>query len=566
MLHRVSLVRRRRPTRVAGPGDARLPLHSSPIPCLDLGSVMRAMQPKARIRLRELLLLLATPGFRSCPPSSFAPADAQRLVTDGVATVVTADILRERPTTGGCVPFCVVEEKPEGARRRFILWPKSQNRAVYDKGFRSEVPLEHVSAYLGAATATCGATCDLKVGFFQVGLDENVRANFRFVDSDGTMYEMTRLPMGHCVSVDVMQLITETIVGAHRTAAPQQQCPLDSSVWVDGGLLVGVEAAVIEAANWVSRSAARFGATFKAPLVPASTAEFIGVNFDFAAHTVRVAKKTLGKLPQRIPDKLPAGDLEQLVGRLIFAAAVSGTPLGSYFFALKTTRRVFNHLNRGKLETSSVVSLDRTSRHQLQQLLERCTATRKIANDHATGAWRLYSDASVDGWGAVLLAPNGQVFSCGGKWAAIKSSKEIAQLEATAVIRALASFQDKLRGAARLQLVVDNTSVQHGVKRGNARAPDLAPLVANIVDVVSTLGCPTTVAYVKSQDNPADIPSRTFGPLPKTIITDMARTAPIAEEFRLRCSWGTGEKGILARGERAGKAGIHSLSSVCLLK
>ena len=554
MLHRVSLIRRRRPTRVAGPEDAKLPLHSQRISCLDIGKVMRAMQPKARLRLQHLMTLLETPGTSSwCPPSTLAPSDAQQLVTDGMATVVTKEMRRVRRTTGGCIPFCVVEEKPEGSRRRFILWPKEQNRAVYAKGFRSEVPLEHVSAYLGAATATCGVTCDLRVGFFQVGLPEAMRANFRFVDNSGTMYEMTRLPMGHCVSVDIMQLITETILGTHSTAAPQHQCPLDSAVWVDGGMLVGDATAVKVAAEWVTRSAERFGATFKkVPLVPAQAAEFIGVNFDFAAHTVRVAPKTLGKLPPKIPAKLTAGDLEQLVGRLIFAAAVSGTPLGHFYFALKTTRRVFNHLNRGKLTTSTVVTLDSTTRWLLHDLLHKCTATRTIGTHKAaaTGDWRLFSDASVDGWGAVLLAPNGQVFSSGGKWAAKKSSKEIAQLEATAVIRALASFEEKLRGATRLQLVVDNTSVQHGVKRGNARAEDLAPLVADIVAAVATLGCPATVAYVKSLDNPADLPSRATGTHQK--IADMARKAPIAEEFRLRCSWGTSEKGVLASGERAG--------------
>jgi hypothetical protein len=493
------------------------------------------MLPMARNRLRELINLLATPGMRSCPPSSFAPADAQQLVADGVATVVTPDILARRPTTGGCIPFCVVEEKPEGARRRFILWPKSQNRAVYDKGFRSDVPLEHVSNYLGAAAAACGATCDLKVGFFQVELEQRLRANFRFVDSDGVMYEMTRLPMGHCVSVDVMQLITETIVGAHNTA--RVPCALKPAVWVDGALIAGSATAVQEASAAIASRAGTFGATFKAPPAIATTLDFIGVEFNFRGHTVRVAQKTFGKLPKVIPSSLSAGDLEQLVGRLFFSAAVSGTPLGDFYFAIKETRRLFNKLNRGELWPESAVTLSASARRQLQSLLQKSTATRKINAQSMTGGdWRLFSDASTHGWGGVLLAPSGQIFSTGAKWPKVHDSTEIAQLEATALLRAIAAFEDLLRGASRLHLVVDNTSVLHGVKRGTARAENLAGVVARVNHAVAALGCPATISYVKSAENPADIPSRADGPLPHAAIASIARKAHVAEEFRLRCA------------------------------
>ncbi|KAF8289605.1 target of rapamycin (TOR) kinase 1, putative [Trypanosoma cruzi] len=86
------------------------------------------------------------------------------------------------------------------------------------------------------------ASClDLKASFFQVSLPRETRHLFRCRVEDGTLVELTRLPMGYKASPEILQIITSTIAGVttvvHRLwAAP----PLVRIVvWIDDTRIAG---------------------------------------------------------------------------------------------------------------------------------------------------------------------------------------------------------------------------------------------------------------------------------------------------------------------------------------
>ncbi|RNF03466.1 putative rab1 small GTP-binding protein, partial [Trypanosoma cruzi] len=66
-------------------------------------------------------------------------------------------------TSGGWIkPFSVVEEKTTGSRRRWIAWPRDENR---DDPYEAHAPLLHISHYLPPVMAEAASCVELKASF-----------------------------------------------------------------------------------------------------------------------------------------------------------------------------------------------------------------------------------------------------------------------------------------------------------------------------------------------------------------------------------------------------------------
>ena len=483
-----------------------MPLHSKRVAKIDLEKVLLRMTPEAAARLRDLLRIVATPGSKDPPPASHVTAaDAAKLVADGNAAKV-ADF---SDTTGWCTPFTVIEEKPAGARRRLILWPREQNVAAYAAGFQPDVDLDHVSEYLDAVRFEYGGTRDLEVGFWQVPITTTARRALRFRDMDGNVYEPTRLPMGHCAAVDVMQLITRVIANDPIVCTPQFAMLFGNPhVWVDGIRFAGTKKHVLRHLEAADRTAQEVGATWKEVTEPEQRYDFIGVAWDHRLHTVITADKTLGKIA--VSDKTTAQDLEQLVGRLIFAAGVSRAPLAQFYFALKWARRISNKLNRGLFTPEAAITLPPAVALQLKQwtaaIRRPLTITQRTASKSPV---TLFTDASDAGWGAVLVNDETAEFaSAGAMWSKEDAATDISVRELRAVALAIDVFRAKLSTASRLHLKIDNTSVLSAVRRGVPRADGLAHLTATTAKQLAAMDLPISASYVSSGRNAADEPSR----------------------------------------------------------
>ncbi|RNC36165.1 putative retrotransposon hot spot (RHS) protein [Trypanosoma cruzi] len=81
------------------------------------------------------------------------------------------------------------------------------------------------------------ASClDLKASFFQVLLPRENRHLFRCRVEDGTLVELTRLPMGHKASPEILQIvITSAIAGVTTVVRSLWAAPpsVRVGVWID---------------------------------------------------------------------------------------------------------------------------------------------------------------------------------------------------------------------------------------------------------------------------------------------------------------------------------------------
>ena len=118
------------------------------------------------------------------------------------------------PGLSETVPFTVLETRASGPRQRFILWTREQNEYVDSQRYKAHVPgLQHVSNFLPSVLDECGSGRDYKTGFYQIPVPVEARQLFRFEDSSGKWWELTRLPMGHCCSVELMQTLGAAAAG-----------------------------------------------------------------------------------------------------------------------------------------------------------------------------------------------------------------------------------------------------------------------------------------------------------------------------------------------------------------
>jgi hypothetical protein len=388
---------------------------------IHIGKVEKWLNDKSRQRFRELWQLLVNPPM--APSSDMPHSDFASRHTELLAA---CDICEPADTTtasrGAGIPFMVVEDKLDDnhkkiQRLRFIFWTKRHTEALLPL-YECDVPLAHVSRYVDAAREQSGATADLASGFFQVELPPEARAWYRFNDATGKLWQLKRMPMGIRIAVEIMQIVSEAIVGSQRVCHDGAAIKgILADAWVDDIRVAGDTERVERAVRLINDRATECGATFKAPLHASSAYDFIGVHFDHDKHNVSVAEKTRAKLPLKIAESLTAGEIERLVSRLIWCAGVVRIPLATHYFVIKWAARVCNKLNRGLKDVDDVVQLPPSVRTGLirwkaESLQQRVLKRQERAQRHAT----LFTDASLRGCGAVFIDENDQVFVAGRAW------------------------------------------------------------------------------------------------------------------------------------------------------
>jgi hypothetical protein len=121
----------------------------------------------------------------------------------------------------------------------------------------------------------------------------------------------------------------------------------------------------------------------------------------------------------------------------------------------------------------------------------------------AEHAWLLVSDASEWGWGAYLFRPDGTCSCTGAEWVRADQvgTPIIAELEAKAAKNALVFF--RVPQDQPIHLVVDNTTVLHGLQRGRSGHFWLNSVIEGLAQYKIL-----TVTYVRSEQNIADKHSR----------------------------------------------------------
>ncbi len=544
-------------------------LHSTPVGTLNLSRVKSIMSDSQKQKLENIehtafrKTLDTLDAQAAADPhyfnkikqqrSDFLPKFAEKLVEDKLCTPLPRDKLQT--VRGKNNAFVVLEEKPTGHRLRFILWTKDANEVLND--YEAKVDLKHSSFYIDAVSEEAAVVGDMKISFFQYEIPEKYRCMFAFCDSDGNWYTLNRLPMGFRPSVEIIQLICETLSLQSTAVVPSikisstnnnndgdnnnnnntltETVQLTSNrtshrTWVDGFQVTGRKEECEAVFHKIKKISNYVGVTWKDDGVELlHEYDFIGIHFNHNLHQVSVADKTLTKLPQKVSTTQPyfTTELEAMISRLYFCAGVLRLIPADYYFVIKQINRYVSRLNKTgatdeqhTLPGSVVSSLNEWIKQSRTKLtLPPDNQYNSIPNNKNKMKQKkkfdvLFIDASLWGWGAFFVGADGVIAIAGGAWTRKfdqdeLTSDKIAELEGIALNNGLKTFEERLNVRKNVDIRIDNTSLMYGTRKGKSKtSPALNQQIKIAVHFLKERNFCFTVAYVHTAENWADHPSR----------------------------------------------------------
>lgn len=513
-----------------------IPLYINQVEPMNTDKIKSMLKQQYRHRLDHLNNLLTRPddknifGANALSPSeeversfSCTPSLAEQIISKNVAEKV--DLKIHGKTKGSGRVFFVKEIKvsEDGVlkpRLRFIFWPKRMNEWLNRIGYDCEALLHHISKYLENITDERGATADAASGFYQYTIPQHARCWFRFMDSEGNLYQMCRLPMGLAVSVEIMQLMMEVLIGNPQYVLEKFSITnVKSNAFVDDIRISGSAAEVTKTCDIINNRAVELNITLKTPLSPLSRYTYLGAFFNHDDHSISMGEKLRQRIPTVIDSPTIIGkDFHSLIGRLIHVTAMLHLPLISFMLLIKWAARKFNQFNKDPKLAEAVLTLPPFAVDKLNSWCRVAHSTRFFFNNNNNNNNNkrliIYVDASKTGWGATVITPELQIFHTGGKWSEQQQQLHINLLEATAFRNSVISFADLIINIRDVDFRIDNTSVECSVHRGAARKEEMIKIIQHPIEFLVAFDVKTTSSYVKSKDNLADPISRQSVSLP----------------------------------------------------
>ena len=466
------------------------------------------------------------PGTSSEPHLRLTKEHAAQMVADGNAGQKPKG---EKKQVQWVEAFTTVEEKEEALRQRIIMWTKVHNSRVKEKyGYVPDVPLGHVSEYLEAALEEMGGTRDLLIGFFQIEIPMNARHRFQFLDDEGNVYQLWRLPMGHRCSPEICQILLSVLAGLPEYCSPQHVRPGKAKIkiWVDNVHAAGTVADVKMFFEWFDRQAAASGATLNAKDSKMGDAyTFIGVAYDHKAHTVASKPKTVKKILAAPPiPQMTIADAQSIFGRLTHVSAILDVDVGAHWWFTKILRRRLSQLNRGLARPDDPCLLPPSAQSDLaawiKLVVENKPRQMTRALRPAPPSFTLYTDSSLSGCGAVLVCRRTQqIWVAGAKWRVTPDN--INPGEVRAITYGLHVFRHHFPRGTHIDIRCDNTSAIAGAHKGSSKVLAMHVEIRRLVAELKLLGVTVDIAYVSSLLNWADGPSR--GDMSVTTIAETMR-------------------------------------------
>lgn len=458
-------------------------------------------------------------------------ADAMAQVAAGNMRVVAAAEVKVRPTLGWVESFTVKEPKLIDRqlryRRRDIEWPAATNKALHDAGYRYSALAEQcsvdVSNALGGVFAQSATTRDMTAGFYQVPLSQSQSQFLRLLDDEGTIYEMLRLPMGHCVAPEILTLIAATIAGHPSVARDAIPYPVAIDIIVDNIRYTGPLDEVRKAGEYCDARANFVSMSFNAEdTVDAATEySFGGVQYDHVAQMTSLATKTHFKVVNERDMFASFEAFERTTSRLMFCAAVLNIHLVDYYEALHGARKVFSAFNAGVIGLHDPVHLHPIARAQWQKLVglaRRNEPTRPERAHTGLPNYAVFTDASSTGYGVIICdMDHNTVHAFGARWDAEEESLTISALEMRAVAKALQ--QHAFRPQSFVVMVIDNRAALAAIAHHRARSQAVNSEFLQVHEIAKALDLSYTVRYIASASNPADALSRGT-PLSETLLNE----------------------------------------------
>ena len=405
---------------------------------------------------------------------------------------------KEQIVTTGSL-FSVVEE--EKKRRRPISWPKALNKAVEDKIPQVELqdPIEHARIDKNV----WAATFDIKASFFQVELPPRTREFFGLMTNCGC-HRFKRLPMGFNASPFVMNEIT-------KLCAATGVSKVRTDVYIDNVRFTSAsKEKVILASKIFKERCDEFGITLNEEPgnTPHMNGDFLGLNFNYATGEVKLAQKTLNKIRKAtINTTATKREYLALFGLTLFCTRALRIQPARYFNQMKFIRKRCAGEDLDE-EIPIWPSCVRGWESWLNELQKNKPTRHEAGNAEAPDA-TLFTDASVIGWGAVLVKGH-DVHTVAGRWPSPIDCSEISTYEAEAVAIATDSLAHLLRDCKTIIIRTDNNPTLFTLKKGCAKEFELNEAIKRCAESFLR-AAPRAAIYVKhvpTAHNPADPLSR----------------------------------------------------------
>jgi hypothetical protein len=498
---------------VSHPSSSALPLYVPPVDEIDMQRFKNLCDgSKLKERLGFLLPYLDPtwyaslaqsfpPGRGPQGPSFMSDEDLTVLIRSGHFVRIPRKEARLLATV-----FSVLEERK--GRRRFILWPRFLNQVLPRYGGKSLIG--DVANLFAVAPGSHIRSFDLQASFFQIPLPVAMRKYLAF-QVGRRFFAAAKMPMGIFFAPEIMHTVVAILVESCIPA--EQASEVHCNFFIDNIRFHGTNVDHVNAAAEAFLARCRF---IKATVREEPPDVFLGATVDPSTGKVGCTPSSLEKLAaagQKVlaSEHCTLGELREYLSRLFWASRILRISPAMHYAAIKCARRRFSQLADSPNEAkTSIWPCARESFAVWQQSIMDHQPVQHlffgVENSRVGEVLTLFTDASLSGYGAVLLSDDGSVDTFQGTWSATDPS-EINQLEMRTVSLASDHWSGRLCAAREIVLVMDNTSCLSTLKKGSAHSwalnRELRSALRSLPD-----STPVTVAYLASSLNPADALSR----------------------------------------------------------
>jgi hypothetical protein len=408
-----------------------------------------------------------------------------------------------------------VSEKEK--RRRWITHTSCLNKLTADEldswSWNSPQSMLHKVAMF--AYAVC---VDFKSYYHQFGLPKKWRKWHVFLHK-GIKYQLRTIPTGANSSPAAAQAYSEAMARLIK----QKFSKVDVDVYLDNiRILANTKEALEDALRYLFELARKLkievNETFEEALkMDHQRYEFLGIYFDHGTKTTSLSDKTKRKISTIehtvIDETTTLRQIMRWTSLLMYASGVTGSNRAWVYWIFKFLRRRANE--QALLDAPARVWPSIQTMWSAWARMELRGEPRRWHEQVEQKTALIYTDASQDGWGAMIFLGDGRLCIRAGRWTPKEQEQagvttvgtwNINVLEAMAVRKALETTAFDV--GTKVKLVVDNTSVLHRLPKGFSKSFALNTVLGHIHTLLQGKVVIESIEYVESARNMADALSR----------------------------------------------------------